>query len=101
MVFGNRRHGCSVARPRHGFVARLFGPEGVFEVDSTPVHDRHEQDECVDGFVADIGDSPARVLRVTLQFADGPVEFADFFSEFEALGGQILLVQCSTRLAGL
>jgi hypothetical protein len=30
---------------------------------------------------------------VSLPFTDGPVWFADFFSEFEALGGQVLLVQ--------
>jgi hypothetical protein len=45
------------------------------------------------GFVADVGDPPVGILGMSLQFADGPVELADFFSELEALRGQILFVQ--------
>jgi hypothetical protein len=67
-----------------GFVAGFFGAEGVFEVDSAPVDDRHEQDEGVDGFVADIGDPSAGILGMSLQLTDGPIELADFFSEFIA-----------------
>jgi hypothetical protein len=62
---------CQAGRlcPDAGFVAGFLGAEGVFEVDVAPVHDRHQQDERVDGFVADVGGPAAGVLRVALELA--------------------------------
>ncbi len=76
-----------------GFVAGFLGAEGVLKVDSASVNDRHKQDQRIDGFIADVGCPAIRILELPLKFADGPVEFIDLFTEFEALRGQILLVQ--------
>src|SRR5271168_4509020 len=66
----------SALHPDAGFVAGFLDAEGVFEVDSAPVDDRHQQDQCIDGFVADVSDPASWILRLSLELADGPVEFS-------------------------
>jgi len=61
-------------RPGAGFVTGFLNTEGVFEVDIAPVDDRHEQDERVNRFVANVGRPATGVLRISLKLADGAVE---------------------------
>ncbi len=57
--------------PDAGFVAGFLGAEGVLKVDSASVDDRHEQDQRIDGFIADVGCAAIRILGLSLEFADG------------------------------
>jgi hypothetical protein len=82
-------------RPGAGLVTGFLNTEGVFEVDIAPVDDRHEQDEGVNRFVANVGRPATGVLRISLKLADGAVEFADFLTELETLGGEVLVIQAS------
>lgn len=53
------------------------------------------RDQHISGLVANVGDPAGRVLRLTLQPADGTEQLADFLAQLEALRGQVLLVQPS------
>src|SRR5260370_15727993 len=90
-----RTVGWGSLHPDARFVAGFLGAEGVFEVDPAPVDDRHQQDQCIDGFVAYVSGPASWILGLPLELADGPVELTDFFSELEALRGQVLLVESS------
>jgi hypothetical protein len=77
-----RRRKCDRSRcPGPGFIAVFFEAERGLDVDAAPVRYGCEQDKYVGRFIANVCHAAGRVLRLSLQFANGSVKFADFFAE--------------------